>query len=361
MAAHNPSEGRVTIHPTPGTDSTLTPLAYDILAALGKPVPLTGYPASDPRPAWTLCAAWILALPITCLTVLRAHLLDPRCLGELMALRARTGLRLALVCHHRKTPAVLERALSRTDHQLADADAVLSYGEAAGESEDSPPAALSRRWINLPALTTLQSIDDSDRCSCRAPTASERGFTPPALTPLAESQIARRLHAATAHPHLAAELATACVTAASMTQLDTARVTDAALDASTLMLHDRRNTRQGCMTHSVPDWARPLIRAAMFTHFLTTGSRSDRLFTDPLGSTGLPRLTDFAEQCKLRPPQPPRPKRSKNTRQKSPPPTVWPLSNAHHSTSWYIAEEDMRGCPQPSGYRKRERVPHRMY
>ncbi|MFF1546579.1 hypothetical protein [Streptomyces sp. NPDC058291] len=107
----------------------------------------------------------------------------------------------------------------------------------------------------------MQSIDDSDRCSCRAPTASERGFTPPALTPLAESQIARRLHAATAHPHLAAELATACVTAASMTQLDTARVTDAAPDASTLMLHDRRNTRQGCMTHSVPDWARPLLRA----------------------------------------------------------------------------------------------------
>jgi hypothetical protein len=50
-------------------------VVYDILAALGKPVPLTGYTASDPRPAWTLCAAWSLALPVTCLTVLRAHLL----------------------------------------------------------------------------------------------------------------------------------------------------------------------------------------------------------------------------------------------------------------------------------------------
>jgi hypothetical protein len=235
-----------------------------------------------------------------------------------MALRARAGLRLALVCHHRKTPAALERALSRTDYQLADADAVLSY-EVAAEGKDSPPGALSRRWINLPALTTLRSIDDSDRCSCRAPAAGERGFTPPALTALTQSQIARRLHAATAHPHLAAELATACFTAASMTQLDTARVTDAALDASTLRLHDRQNARQGCMTHSVPDWARPFLRAAVFTHFLTTGSRSDRLFTDPLGSTGLPRLTDFAEQCKLRPPQPPGPKRRKSTRRKQRP------------------------------------------
>jgi hypothetical protein len=78
-------------------------------------------------------------------------------------------------------------------------------------------------------------------------------------------------------------LATACFTATSMTQLATARVTDVALDASTLILHDCRNARQGCMTHSAPDWARPFLRAAVFTHFLTTGSRSDRLFTDPLG------------------------------------------------------------------------------
>jgi hypothetical protein len=33
-------------------------------------------------------------------------------------------------------------------------------------------------------------------------------------------------------------LATACFTATSMTQLATARVTDVALDASTLILHD---------------------------------------------------------------------------------------------------------------------------
>jgi hypothetical protein len=114
------------------------------------------------------------------------------------------------------------------------------------------------------------------------------------------------------------------------------------------------------MTHPVPDWARSFLRAAVFTHFLATGSRSERLFTDPLGSTGLPRLTVFAEQCRLRPPQPPRPKQRKNTRRKPPPPTVWPLSTAHHRATWYSAEEDMRGCPQPPGYRKLERAPYRM-
>lgn len=33
LAVHAPEAGRLTVHPTPGTDSSLT-LAYDILAAL---------------------------------------------------------------------------------------------------------------------------------------------------------------------------------------------------------------------------------------------------------------------------------------------------------------------------------------
>lgn len=97
----------------------------------------------------------------------------------------------------------------------------------------------------------------------------------------------------------------------------------------------------------------PSLRAAVFTHFLTTGHRSERLFTDPLEATGLPLLTDFAEQCKLRPPQPPDSKRRKRTHHKPLPlTTVWPLSTADHSTSCHLDEEDMMGCPQPPGYRK---------
>jgi hypothetical protein len=228
------------------------------------------------------------------------------------------------------------------------------------ESPDDEPTAnvLRRRWISLPALTTLMSWEDSPACTCAAPLASERGFTPPAIPALTEQEAARRLHTGTAHPYPAAELATACFTAASTSQLSTARVRDAALDGSTVTLHDRHNVRQGCMTHPVPAWARALLRAAAFTHLLATGTSSDKLFTDPYEPTGLPYLTDFAEQLKLRPPQPPRPKRRKNTRRRPPPPTVWPLSNAHHHLPW-ITPEDMRGCPQPPGY-KPKRPPYAM-
>ncbi|MFI8850207.1 hypothetical protein ACIGW3_08455 [Streptomyces sp. NPDC053499] len=345
LAAHDPAEGRLTIHPTPGTHSTLA-LAHDILAALGKPVPLTGYRPLDHRPAWTLCAAWILALPVTHLALLRAHLLDPHALDDLLALRARTGLRLALVCHRRKVPTVLERALSRTDHYLADAEALLPAEETATRPETGAPGKPSRRWITLPALTTLRSLDEADHCACQPPTADECGFTPPSVPAADRSLITCRLQAATAHPHLAAQLATACFTAASMTQLRTARVTDAALDARTLTLHDSVNARQGCMTHPVPSWARPFLRATVFLHLLITDSKGARLFADPLRAARLPRLTDFAEQCKIRPPQPLLPK---NTRRKTPPPTVWPLSTAHHST---LREKDTIGFLQLLGHRK---------
>ncbi|MFF4012305.1 hypothetical protein [Streptomyces sp. NPDC001717] len=357
LAAHSLPKGRATIHPTPGTDSTLI-LALDVLAALGKPVPLTGYWRSDLFPAWTLCAAWILALPVTDLTVLRAHLLHARGLADLLALRACTGVRLTLVCHHRRPPAVLERALARTEHQLVDAEAVLSEQGESADDEGSASGALRGRWISLPALTTLLSWEDSPGCACTAPPTGECGFAPPALPDLTTKEVARRLHTGTAHPHLAAQLATACFTAASMSQLDTARVRDAALDGGTITLHDAHNVRQGCMTHTVPPWARPLLQAAVFAHLLATDTSSGKLFTDPFDARRLPRLTDFAEQLKLRPPQPPRPKRRKNTCRKLSPPTVWPLSNAHHYLPWFMPE-DMKGCPQPPGH-KPKRAPYGM-
>ncbi|MBO8202715.1 hypothetical protein JW613_31230 [Streptomyces smyrnaeus] len=195
----------------------------------------------------------------------------------------------------------------------------------------------------------MRSLDEDDHCACRPPTAGAYGFTPPSLPAADRDQIACRLHTATAHPHLAAQLATACFTAASMTQLRTARVTDVALDAHTVTLHDPANARQGCMAHPVPSWARPFLRATVFLHLLITDSKGVRLFADPLGAARLPRLTDFAEQCKLRPPQPPRPKRRENARRTSPPPTVWPLSTAHHSA---IREKDTTGFPQLLGHRQ---------
>jgi len=346
LTMHDPAAGRATIHPTPGTDSTLT-LAHNLLDALGKTTPVPGYRAT--APAWTLAAAWILALPISRLTVLRAHLLSARALDDLLALRARTGVRLYLICHQPKLSASLERSLAHTGYDMADADAVLS------QDDQAPPqtrqaAADTAEWISLPALTTLTSHESSPACTCTPPTAAERGFRPPALPTRIAIRVAHRLDR-TAHPHLAAHLAAAVVTAASTSQLNTARVLDLALDGTTLTLHDRHNVRQGCTTHPVPDWAQPLLRAAAFTHLLATGERSSALFTDPLGAHGLPSLKDFAEHLKLRPPQPP-PLRRKPRKGQQPTATIWPVSGAHHARRW-TAEENMQGCPQPQPPRHR--------
>ncbi|MEU0650398.1 hypothetical protein [Streptomyces umbrinus] len=348
LTMHHPAAGRATIHPTPGTDSTLT-LAHNVLDALGKTTPVPGYRATDPAPAWTLAAAWILALPVSRLTVLRAHLLSARALDDLLALRARTGVRLYLVCHQPRLSAALERAVARTGYDMADADAVLS------QDDQAPPrtrqaTADTAEWISLPALTTLTSHESSPACACTPPTAAERGFRPPALPSRIAAQVAHRLDR-TAHPHLAAHLAAAVVTAASTSQLDTARVLDLAPDGTTLALHDRHNVRQGCTTHPVPAWAQPLLRAAAFTHLLAAGERGSALFTDPLGARGLPSLKDLAEHLKLRPPQPPPPpSRRKLRRGHQPTATIWPVSGAHHAWRW-TAEENMQGCPQPPRHR----------
>ncbi|MGV9350955.1 hypothetical protein ACWDSD_40760 [Streptomyces spiralis] len=104
--------------------------------------------------------------------------------------------------------------------------------------------------------------------------AADRDFFPPALPTLTETEIAHRLHHATAHPHLAAELATAVVTAAPTTQLATAHVRDLALDAATLTLHDD-GLRQGRMIRHVPTWVRSLLLVAVVVWHTTSG-RADR-------------------------------------------------------------------------------------
>ncbi|MER6076265.1 hypothetical protein ABT187_47635 [Streptomyces sp. NPDC001817] len=355
LAAHAPEDGRLTVHPTPGTDSVLT-LAYDVLAALDKPVPLAGYRQLDTTPAWVLAAAWILATHTSHLMLLRAHFLTPHRLRAVLQLRQRTGLRVILVCHTRHVPAPLERGLAAVPHHMAEATALLP---AADPPATTPPASaprrpLAHRWLNLPALTTLSAFDSATRpCQCTPPMAADRDFFAPVLPALTEAEVAHRLHRATAHPHLAAQLATAVFTAASTTQLATAHVHDLAPDASTLTLHDD-GLRQGCTTHHVPAWARPLLLSAAYLWRLACGT-SGPLFTDPLGSTGLPYLTDFAESCKLRPPQPPQPKRRKGSRVPAKPPTtIWPVSHAHYALSWAMEECDlMYGCPHPPPHTRR--------
>ncbi|GAA1410758.1 hypothetical protein GCM10009639_61920 [Kitasatospora putterlickiae] len=268
QASHNPTTGRATVHPTIGTDSTIC-LAYDILAALGKPVPVTGYPRLDPEPPWAMAAAWTLATPITHLTVLRAHLLGRRRIHDLITLRERTGVHLVLVCHRRRPTPALEQALRHVEHRLADAAARLpgTHDTDLPRSRPPRPTPMHDRWLNLPALTTYSSGDGIQRrCCCTPPLAHDRGFHPPQMPPATATEVARRLHTATAHPHLAAQLATAVFTAASDAQLHTARPSDLSDGAATIALHDTDGLRFGCLTHPVPPWARPLLLAAAYQH-----------------------------------------------------------------------------------------------
>ncbi|WP_329453673.1 hypothetical protein OG894_44990 (plasmid) [Streptomyces sp. NBC_01724] len=302
LASHAPHHGRLTVHPTPGVDAGLA-LSYDVLAALGKPVPLTGYRPIDPAPAWSIAAAWILATPITHLTLLRAHLLT---------LRRRTGIRLILVCHRRALRAFLERELRQVEQSVAEASALLPGTEPATPQPLPAARPLANRWISLPALTPLKALDEATGpCRGDAPMATERDFSPPVIPPVTEAEVAWRLHRASAHPHLAAQLATAAFTAASTTQLDSvcSRPGPGRRDHHA----PRPWPRQGCMTHPVPDWARPLLRAAALAWSIEAGTNGP-LFSDPLGRAELPSLTDFADSCKLRPPQPPRPKRRRTRR-----------------------------------------------
>ena len=117
LAAHDPSAGRVTLHPAPGTTGD-TYLAHDLLAALGKPPRLPGRFTSGGEPAWQAATAWIRAAGITRLTVLRAHLLTGRRLQRLLELREHTGLHLVLVCHRPRLPTVLHQCLLPVEHAV---------------------------------------------------------------------------------------------------------------------------------------------------------------------------------------------------------------------------------------------------
>ncbi|MFI8522755.1 hypothetical protein ACIGEZ_33935 [Streptomyces sp. NPDC085481] len=121
------------------------------------------------------------------------------------------------------------------------------------------------------------------------------------LTAHTAQKIAHRLRAATAHPRLAAALAAALFTGASLQQLATARPRDYDTAAATLALHDPARYTDGCAAYPVPDWARVFLRAAAcFTRFAF--GEDQELLAAPGDRTPLLRV---AETAKLRPPQPP--------------------------------------------------------
>jgi hypothetical protein len=269
LAAHHPPSGRITLHPGPGTTGE-TGLAHDLLAALGKPPLLPGRFPAGRQPAWEAATAWITALSVTRLTVLRAHRLTARRTMRLLELRALTGIPPTLVCHRPHLPAALHTALERADYAItADFQAARRhyYGTTALVAQPADePARSANRWLTVPALERLISYDSPAACTgpCTPPPIVFRHRPPP--TPITEQtgrEAARRLAAATAHPRLAAAVAAALFSGASLQQLATARPGDYDDAAATLALHDRARYTDGCASHRVPPWARVFLKAAV--------------------------------------------------------------------------------------------------
>ncbi|MFI6125411.1 hypothetical protein ACIBCU_37840 [Streptomyces sp. NPDC051064] len=274
LATHDLAAGRVTLHPGPGT-SGASALGHDLLAALGKPAQLPGRFPAGRQPVWEAAAAWIDALPVTRLTVLRAHRLGEARLGALLGLWHGTGVHLTLVVHRPRPTAALHRALARRPHTvtttLAEARA-LYYGGPPPPTPAAPgtapgavvvpgaagvPSPTPERWMTLPCLDRLVSFDSPGPCPgpCTpGPIRFRQRPAPVPLTPAQAAQAARRIHGATAHPLLAAALATALFTGASFQQLTTARPGDFQETWATLALHDRTRFTDGCATHPVPPW-----------------------------------------------------------------------------------------------------------
>ncbi|WP_448321744.1 hypothetical protein [Streptomyces sp. CO7] len=307
LAAHHPPFGRITLHPGPGTTSE-TGLAHDLLAALGKPPLLPGRFPGGRQPAWEAATAWVTALPVTRLTVLRAHRLTTRRTMRLLQLQAHTGIHLTLVCHRPHLPAVLHQALRTADYSLTDdLEAARRHYYGTPVTEPAPadePAGPASRWLTLPALDRLVSYDSPRPCAdpCTPPPIAWRHRPPPVpLTAAVAQRVAHQLHAATAHPRLAAALAATLLTGASLQQLATAHPRDYDDAAATLALHDRTRYTDGCATHPVPLWAGVFLRAAACFTRLVSGEYQE-LLAAPGDRAHLLRV---AETARLRPPQPP--------------------------------------------------------
>ncbi|MGW2426714.1 hypothetical protein ACWC0C_47560 [Streptomyces sp. NPDC001709] len=186
LAAHHPLSGRITLHPGPGTTSEAG-LAHDLLAALGKPPLVPGRFFAGRQPAWEAATAWMTALPVNRLTVLRAHRLTARRTMRLLQLRALTGIHLTLVCHRPHLPAALYQVLQAVDYTLtADFQAARRhyYGAIAPISPPAEePARPASRWLTLPALGRFVSYDSPAPCTGPYTAADRLPASPATDTP----------------------------------------------------------------------------------------------------------------------------------------------------------------------------------
>lgn len=217
---------------------------------------------------------------------------------------------MTLVVHRPRPTAALHRSLASVPHTraatLAEARTLYFGGHPPRAGVAPRPAAVPRpasvRWINLASLDRLVSYDSPSPClgPCTpAPIDWRHRPAPEPLTPTQAAEAARRIHTATAHPQLAAALASTLFTGASFQQLATARSNDFQDALATLALHDRTHFTDGCATHPVPRWAEAFLRAATrYAHLTGTAHML-------AGPGDRPALLRLAEKARLRPPQPP--------------------------------------------------------
>ncbi|MGW5922282.1 hypothetical protein ACWFPY_25115 [Nocardia fluminea] len=96
----------ITVDPTPG-NSAAAGLAHSVLRALGCAVQrISEQKISGIVPAWQAATAWVGALGLTRVVVLRAHRLSQSAATSLLSLRDNTGVELVLIYHGGSRPHV---------------------------------------------------------------------------------------------------------------------------------------------------------------------------------------------------------------------------------------------------------------
>lgn len=116
---HDPENGFVVVHPTPGSHG-LAVAAEDVLVALGHPpaqLAIEVLRNPMPHPA-EVAAAWLHARADLRLVILRAHLIRPPMWQMLAGLAHYGGTQLVMVCHTPGVPVEVAPFLDQVEHQV---------------------------------------------------------------------------------------------------------------------------------------------------------------------------------------------------------------------------------------------------
>ncbi|MFJ7497715.1 hypothetical protein ACIQZB_42835 [Streptomyces sp. NPDC097727] len=276
--AHNPAIGRLTVDPSPANGAPAA-LAHDLLYALGKRLPQGGETygtwAGSQRPAWDAVAAWILTHHIGHLIVCRTDRLTPARQRQLLALRERCGIRLALLWHRPAGPA-LKTLLEQTPYRLIDTlpQARFALSQTGcpptgtrGAEQHQPPEPPHRQddgqWITPQTPPAGMVIDRPARAQCQgAPHLGPRSGAQPTRghDHTSVGVLAARL-TTVAHPLHATALTIHAVTGADISRLALIRSIDINETATAVKVHDSTAHRT-CRLYPLPTWTRPLIHAA---------------------------------------------------------------------------------------------------